>query len=178
MSPKLFNSLLIIVSVVLYFYVIDPLYTGADAVFWNSGPSIQSLNVLKNQYQATIDGVSGILQEAKDLEKEYNSFDATTTKNMMIMVPSSIEEVRLLSELTEMANLSGFSIEGLNVKDKSGEYTVNFTMNTTYPKFKTFMYKFETSMRLFTLKSVSFTPSKDETELIKFSVELSTYYMK
>ncbi len=178
MSPKLFNTLLIISSIVLYFYVVKPLYTGVASGLWVPEQSVQSLLDSKKQYDATIVGVDAIIRQGKTTLTQYNTFDDATKNTMMIMVPTSIDEVKLLSELTKIANDSGFAIEDLSVKDKTGEYTVTFVIKTTYPNFKRFIANYEKSMRLLTLKSASFIPSKDERDIIKFNVELTTYYMK
>lgn len=177
MSPKLFNILLIISSIVIYSYVIKPLYTGEDTGFWTPKESVQSLLLSKKQYVATINGIDEIKQEAKKIEKEYSVFDDTVKNNMIIMVPDSINEVKLLSELTKIANDVGFAIEGLSVKDKSGEFSINFVIKTTYPKFKDFIARYEKSKRLLTLDSVAFTPVEDEQEPIKFQITMTTYYM-
>ncbi len=179
MSPRLFNTLLIISSIVLYAYVIKPLYyTGVEGIFWTPESSIQALRESNDKYQKTIDGVDVIIGQANKLKSQYETFDEESKNKMMIMVPSSVNEIKLLSELTNMASLAGFAIEDLSVKNRSGEYTINFSFRATYLQFKQFMDLYEKNMRLLTMKSVSFNPSKDEEELIKFDIEFSTYYLK
>ncbi len=95
------------------------------------------------------------------------------------MVPISVNEIKLMSELTNIGLKSGVPIENMGIKDKgSGVYSVSFSVVTTYTNFKRVIAIWEKNMRLFTLESVSFIPGKTEEEPIKFSVELSTYYMK
>lgn len=178
MSPKLFNILLIVASLVLYFYVVDPLYTGADGVFWAPKDNVKSLKASGQPYTSTINGIPKIMRDAKNMSKEYEVFDEKAKNTIMIMVPTSVDEVKLLSEITEVANREGFALDGLAVKDKKTYFTISFSVKTTYPRFKTLMIAYEKSMRLIALDSVSFNPVKDETEPIKFSVELVTYYMK
>jgi hypothetical protein len=178
MSPKLLNSLLIVSSLVMYFYVIDPLYTGADGVFWTPGANVKSLLAEESRYDATSNGVQKIVNDANTLNKQYKVFDDKAKNTMMIMVPSSVNEIKLLSELTEIANTAGFALEDVSVKDKTNQYDINFSVKTTYARFKTFITLYEKSMRLLTLNSVSFIPTKDDLEPVKFSVQLTTYYMK
>lgn len=179
MSPRLFNTLLIISSIVLYAYVIKPLYyTGVEGIFWTPESSVQSLRDLNDKYQKTIDGVDGIIRDANKLKGQYETFDEESKNKMMIMVPPSVNEIKLLSELTNIANNAGFAVEDVSVKDKNGEYSIALTFRSTYLQFKQFVDLYEKNMRLLTIKSVSFSPSKDEEALVKFDIEFSTYYLK
>lgn len=179
MSPKLLNLLLLISSGALYYLVISPVYTGeSSGVFEIPGDSIQALIKKEADYDATIQTAKDTVTLSKKIKKEYAVFDDATKEKMSIMVPDTINEVKLLNEITKMAILLGLPIDNLGVKDTNGgEYNVYFTVETTYVEFKNFMSKFEKSARLYTLQSVSFPPGKRDEDIIKFTVALSTYYM-
>jgi Tfp pilus assembly protein PilO len=154
-----------------------PLYSGADAVFWTPPASVTSLLSIRNNYTQTLNGIKAVISEANKMNKDYGVFNEAIKNQIEIMVPKSVEEVLLLSELREISDKSGVAMEDLGVKDKGmGEYSVNFTIKSTYANFKKFMMVYEKSMRLLTLKGVSFDPSKDESAIVKFNVSLSTYY--
>lgn len=179
MSPKLLNILLILTSLVLYFYVIKPLYTGADSGIWSPGEeSIQALTIRKERYKNTSKIVDDLVKKANKLKEEYDAFDPETLHNMSIMVPDSVNNLKLLSEITTIANRTGLTLDGLGVKDKGGEYNISFNVMATYQEFKDFMAYYERSKRLLNLLSVNFTPLRDESAVMKFSVELTTYYLK
>lgn len=179
MSPKLLNILLIIATGTLYYLFINPIYSGIDTGIWSPGEeNIKSLIVLRDQYDATIKGIDGISSKANALQKRYDSFDDETKTKMMIMVPDSINTIKLLSELTSIADQAGFPLDSIGVKDRGGEYSVSFTVVTTYTKFKDFITHWEKSMRLFTLQSVTFSPGKTDEDALKFNVDLTTYYLK
>ena len=64
MSPKLFNLLLLILSGVLYYMVIAPLYTGEDSGLWAPSQGITSLLKVRSQYEETGRGIKGIVDKA------------------------------------------------------------------------------------------------------------------
>lgn len=185
MTPKLLNILLIIISGVLYIYVVNPLYSGTDSFFFASGQDIKSLTTKLATYDATIAEVPNIIKKAKDAKDQYDKISEDDRKKILTMVPVSVNDIKLMSEITNIGTEALTPIDGMGVKDKGlaknskeGEYSVSFTVLTTYTNFKKMMAYWESSMRLFRLQSVSFSPGKTEEEPIKFSVELSTYYMK
>jgi hypothetical protein len=95
------------------------------------------------------------------------------------MVPTEINSLKLLSELSNLATDKGFAIDNLGVKDKgNGEYSVDFSVLATYSKFKEEIVYFERSMRILNLQGLSFSPGKTQEDPTKFTVSFSTYYMK
>jgi hypothetical protein len=178
MSPKLLNSLLLVASAVLYFYVIEPLYFGSASSFFDNEKSIPMLVQKRNSYDMTIAAFPDLLKKAKTNVEQYNSITEEDKRKIMTLVPTSVDEIKLMSELTNIGNASGVQIDGMGIKDKGGSYSINFSITTTYTNFKEIMRYWGSSSRLFALQSVSFTPGKTEDDLIKFNIELVTYYMK
>jgi hypothetical protein len=179
MSPKSLNILLILTSFVLYFYVVKPLYTGANSGVWTPGEdSIQGLIAKKERYENTSRVVDDLIKKANKFKEEYEAFDAETLQNMSIMVPDSVNNLKLLSEMTKIARDNNLVIDGLGIRDKGGEYSVSFSMSATYQQFKELIKFYERSKRLLALQSVTFNPPKNEHDDAKFILEFSTYYLK
>ncbi len=180
MTPKLLNILLLILSGFLYFYIIEPLYTGSESFIFTQGQDLKTLMNERDTYDKTIAEVPKLIDKAAKAKASYDKISDTDRHNIMVMVPVSVDNIKLMSELTNIGVESGIPIDGMGVKDKSlGEYSVSFSVMATYSDFKNkVMPYWEKSMRLFTLQSVSFAPGKTEDEVVKFSVQLSTYYMK
>lgn len=179
MSPKLFNLLLIIGSFVIYYFIISPLYSGEDTGIWAPENSISSLRQNVSKYNGALSKVDVILKEANTLHKDYEAIDDQVKKTMSVMVPTKVDEIRLLSEVSKIANESGIATKDITVKDKSGafpRYTVAMTVKATYLQFKDFIARYETSMRLFSIETVSFKQAEDD--MIKFDVMFSTHYLK
>jgi hypothetical protein len=179
MTPKILNIILIVSSWLLYSYVVDPLYSGTPSFLFQEGQGFNDLIKTRNAYDKTIEEVPKLIKQASVAKTTYENISPADKKNILIMVPVSVNDIKLMSELTNIGVESGVPLDGMGIKDKgNGEYSVSFSVITTYTNFKSIMKVWENSMRLFRLQSVSFSPGKTEEELIKFSVELSTYYMK
>lgn len=180
MTPKILNILLLTISAFLYFAVIDPLYSGTTSFLFSDGQSFKSLIAKRDAYDKTIAAVDGLIKQANDAEITYQSVSPEDKKKILTMVPISINDIKLMNELTNIGNLPGnVPIEGMGIKDRgNGEYTVDFNVTTTYSNFDKIIRIWENSMRLFTLQSVSFGPGKTEDEPTKFNIEFYTYYMK
>lgn len=179
MSPKLLNILLLTISVVLYYYVVNPLYSGTESLLFSSGQSITNLKKELDTYNKTIVAVPNLIAQANSDKALYDTIPEEDRKKILIMVPVAVNDIKLMSELTNIGVESGVPLDEMGIKDKgNGEYLVSFTITTTYTSFKKVMEYWEKSMRLFRLQTVAFDPGKTEEDVIKFSVELSTYYMK
>jgi hypothetical protein len=183
MSKSLLYLLLIISTFAVYYLIIGPLYTGTGGV-WQPAESVQALQVLNRQYDETLMQADSLRAEAQTLQKEYQNISDDQKAEMKIMVPDSIDKVRLLSEVSSILVQSGFSAqdlaysEGAVRTDGRGSAALSFTVKTTYPRFKELMDTFEKSMRLFSIQGVTFSAPDKETDLTSYSVRLETYYIK
>lgn len=185
MSPKILNIFLIISSFVIYFYIAKPLYSGSNSFLISPGNDVKSLISKRADYDKTIDAVSDVFKQSDAAKKQYESLSDADKKNILTMVPVSVNEIKLMAEITNLATLSGIKMEGMGIKDKGvnkkenfGEYIVSFNFLDTYSNFKKSMTVWENSMRLFKVDAITFTPAATEDEVTKFNVSLSTYYMK
>lgn len=179
MTPKLLNILLLASSVVMYYMIINPLYFGTDSIFFTQADSIEKLTERVNTYNKTIETIPTLISQAKLNVSQFETISEDDRKKILTMVPVSIDELKLMSELTNIGIDSGTPIDSMGIKDKgNGIYSVTFSVNTTYANFKKIITVWENSMRLFTLQSISFNPGMTENEPVKFNVELWTYYMK
>jgi Pilus assembly protein, PilO len=155
------------------------LYTGVSSSLYEVSAGVSSLKSSIAEYDLAIGQVDGLIKDSSSLQKEYDGFNEETRKNIMVMIPQNVEELRLLSEMSSIATDSSIALEGLAVKDKgSGKYSITFTVKTTYQKFKDFITRYEKSMRLLSLDSVNFNAGLSDDDIIKFTVGLSTYYLK
>jgi hypothetical protein len=179
MTPKLLNILLLALSWFLYSYVVNPLYSGTPSFLFEQGQSFKNLVQKRNAYDKTTEEVKKLILQSSAAKNFYENISETDRKNILVMVPISVNDIKLMSELTDIGLRSGVPIENMGIKDKgAGVYSVSFSVVTTYTNFKRVIAIWEKNMRLFTLESVTFTPGKTEEEPIKFNVDLSTYYMK
>lgn len=183
MSKNLLNLLLATASFALYYLVIGPLYSGIGTV-WQPEEGITQLQQKNDDYTNTLAQAGSLVQQAASLRNQYSSIPDVTKQTMKMMVPDSIDPVRLVSEITNIGTQTGLTLddityaEGQNVSDTYGSYRVSFTVKTTYSKFKELMHNVETSLRLLAIQNVTFTLPDKDSGLTSFQVTLETYYMK
>ncbi|MSR71528.1 MAG: hypothetical protein EXS50_02590 [Candidatus Taylorbacteria bacterium] len=184
MSKNLVNLLLLVASFAIYYLVLSPLYSGGGAI-WAPEKSVTALRVLSMQYDDTISQAETLTKQAEDLRNQYNAIPDDAKDNMKIMVPEYIDPVRLVSEISTIANITGVSLDDTSysesppiVNSNKGAYTVSFSVKTSYEKFKELMHNYETSLRLITIKSVTFNVPDKQEGTINFQVKLEAYYVK
>lgn len=182
MSKNLLNLLLVVVTFAMYFLVIGPLYKGTGGV-WQPEQSIKSLREMNSQYNVTLEQAESLFAQAETLKNQYSKISEEDKAKMKIMVPDSIDKVRLLSEMVNISSITNMPYSDLSYSDGTnqpgrGSATISFSVETSYPKFKEFIDAIEKSMRLFSIQNVSFAAPEKEGDPIKFQVKLETYYMK
>ncbi|MEN9881087.1 MAG: hypothetical protein RLZZ308_270 [Candidatus Parcubacteria bacterium] len=195
MSPKLLNILLVLLPAVLYFGYIDPMYTGDPGLVWTPEKNIRGMQSLNVQYANTLNQVTAIERGAVKLSRDFEGVKEEDKLKMSIMMPDTIDQVKLRNEVITIAANSGVAIDGLKVeKDLKGEkglnaYNVSFSMRTQYPTFKTFVENYERSMRFFNIEQLAIQrPEQDDssaqkaiiedTESLNITMSSKVYYMK
>lgn len=184
MSKNLLNLLLIIASFALYYVAIKPLYTGVGGVM-QPEYGIKTLSALNSQYDDTLSKADDIMKQADTLRAQYARVTPEYKAKMAIMVPDSVDQVHLLSEVRGIGEDAGFALTDILFTEGSGGGTspkgtvsISFSVKTTYPRFKVLMNNFEKSLRLFSVDSVTFAVPTKEGELTTYQVKLQTYYLK
>lgn len=182
MSKKLLNLLLLVATFALYFLLIGPLYKGVGGV-WQPAESVQSLKELNDQYNETLKQAEDIFTQAETLRSQYSRISNDQKEKMSVMVPDSIDKVRLLSEVNSIINQSGMYASELAYTEGPqtagrGSAGISFAVRATYPQFKALMDNFEKSMRLFSIQNVTFSVPDTEGDLIPYQVKLETYFIK
>lgn len=182
MSKTLLNLLLIVATFAVYYLVIGPVYTGMGGV-WQPAESVQSLKLLNTQYDETLAQADNLYSQAETLRSQYARISNDQKEMMKVMVPDSIDKVRLLSEVNNVFAQTGFTPNELaysegNSTPTRGVVNISFSVKTNYTRFKQLMDVFEKSMRLFSVQSVTFETPEKEGEPTSYQVKLETYYLK
>lgn len=185
MSPKLLIVLLLLSSGVMYYLLISPLYTGSGDLWSPQEGGVLQLIQKKAQYEKAINDADNIIKQANELKNDYAKVTNEDKEKLRLMIPETIDRVRLLSEMSNMTNMIGLTVKDMAVSESLkptasslGVYTISFNFSTSYPHFKELVRKFETNLRLFRLESASFNPSEKESDPISFKLRFSTFYMK
>lgn len=183
MSKNLLTLLLIVSTFAVYYLAIGPLYTGTGGV-WQPAESVKALRTLNTQYDETLTQADNLFTQAETLRNQYARISDDQKDKMKVMVPDSIDRVRLLSEVSTIGILSGLPLSELSYSDGPvlstgrGAVGISFSVKTNYQQFKALMDTFEKSMRLFSIQSVTFTSPEQEGSPVTYQVKLETYFIK
>jgi hypothetical protein len=183
MSKNLLNLLLIVTVFAMYYLVINPLYNGTGGV-WQPAESIQVLRTANVQYDETLAQADNLFNQAQTLRAQYANISPEQKARMELMVPSSVDKIRLLDEVEAIGEETGVALDNLSYSEGAtgpsglGSAGVSFIVKTNYPTFKELMDNFEKSLRLFSVQNVSFTAPAKEGDPITYQVKLTTYYLK
>ena len=152
---------------------------------------LQSQNI---QYTNAFDQVSLVEKEIEKINKDYLSVDSKVKDKALLLLPDSVDPIKLRSEVVSIANDAGVAISGLTVTvngrqqaKEVGSYLVSFSTRSHYSVFKKMIEGFDKSTRFFVLESVSIQrpDSKeagvaviDDGETLNCLVTFRVYYLK
>lgn len=160
MSPKLLNILLVLIPAILYYFVYVPLTTGNPSAIFTPVASISSLQATNVQYTNTLSLISKIQTDIKKVNDDYKTLDIASTTKVEMMLPDSLNQLKLRREVTAISDSVGIGIKGLNVKeDKSssanlGAYVVEFSFKARYKNIKLLLEEYEKNKRFYTIETL------------------------
>ncbi|MEI6296356.1 MAG: type 4a pilus biogenesis protein PilO [bacterium] len=173
----LVTTILLAVSVLVYFGSINPLMTNISAL------------------SSTRDSLNNSLSESKNLrtilaQKEglYNNFTDEERTKINKLLPDSIDNIKLVIDIDDVASRYQMKIRNIDLKTNNdtqnpqeaskdyGTATLRFSVSAPYDKFRSFLTDLENSLRIVDASSVSFTAG--DKDINEYNVELKTYWLK
>ncbi len=175
-----------------------PLFITALAVggfFRFTDPILKEMDGLRDRQAILnqgLDHAKQLRQVQNDLLTAYNSFTTADKDRLNKLVPDSIDNVRLIIDINNIARPYNMSIRDIKIKTEEGEeessvireesaqrkgsVVLGFSVTGPYSNFKAFMADLSRSLRLVDIASVSFSTA--ETGSYDYNVELQTYWLK
>lgn len=196
MSPKLLNILLILIPVILYYGVFNPLYTGNPGLIWAPESSIAALQGANVQYSNTMGLVSEVQRGIKKINDDYKVVEATTTKKIEAMLSDKIDSIKLKKEVIAIAEVVGVAVSSVSVREDArfpvpgtGSYLVSFSFKARYPTIKALLQAYERNTRFYTIESLAVNRQdskglsetdikNNDTEALQVIAEYRVYYLK
>lgn len=187
MSRELKIVALILGSIALYYYGITVIYNGGSDILGNHHEGIIATRSLSKDYDATLEQAKSISGRATDLKNRYGRVSSDDKEKMNIILPDTIDSVALIDEVNTIFNKSGFKISDINynrgVYGGLPGYSMLISTRGTYESFKNLVHNLETSMRFYTIKSISFSvpdkkDEKNDPNILDFSLKIETYSFK
>lgn len=188
----IFSIVLIIASLGIFFGYVDPNYRGVSGSAENSDYSSLSVVQLKEEYAKfnSIASSSNIIVSKRDtLVNKKNSISLEDTTRLEKLLPSNIDNIRLIIEISDIAEKRGLVVKNVSVGDikKSsdsigvsdsdfGTLAIKFSVNSSYNNLLFFLKDLEENLRLVDLTDIGFTAT--ETGYYDFSISLNTYWLR
>lgn len=192
---RLTPILLIIVSVAIFFLVIDPQYK-----------KIQDLQKEIEQNNRTLDLASELRKKREELRSRYNQISDDEKFELTKMLPDTVDNVRLIIDINNIAKKYGIAIQNFEItasedsqKDvkvvnsefegvidsanieyadtsKVGVISFTFSVSAQYDVFIDFLKDLEEALRIVDIRSVDISAGDDV--FYNYRVTLETYWLK
>lgn len=185
---KLSPLILIIISVGVFFYFIDP-----------ERIEYAKLSEIKIENEKRLEDVKTLEKEFFVLQEKYKKISDEEKEKLNKVLPETVDNVRLILDINNIADNYGIVIRNISVtggpigedqedaknavrsvsengSSSYGVISLGFSVVATYDVFKSFMQDLETSLRIVDI--TDFSVSTGEGEFYNYSVKLNTYWLR
>lgn len=188
---KYFLSLLFIaVSITVFVVVIKPKYA-----------TLQETRRAVAVANANLQTASNLAKSRDELIATYNSISKTDLDNLKILLPDSVDNIRLIIQVNSLATKNGLSLlrnvdyqtdqeaaaatqlqNPESSKQQYGEFAISFQTTGQYKNFLAFISDLEQNLRLVDVTKVEFVPTDPTPQSaavsMTYKVTLKTYWLK
>ncbi|MEK7642237.1 MAG: hypothetical protein AAB392_00360 [Patescibacteria group bacterium] len=155
-------------------------------------PTFSDISILLNEkdsYEEMIDKSKNIEERKNTLLAEFNNVSAKDVQKIETLIPSSLNFVKLVSDIDVVASKYGIAIDGVVSTDHSNNAesiaeaseakklnsaTISFRFEANYDKFNSFLDDLERSLRILDIKSIYIT-SGDKNKYT-YQISFDTYW--
>ena len=194
---SLMPILLIIVSIGIFFVVIDPEYK-----------EVKKLQDEIAQNNTTLDLAAQLREKRETLKAKYNQISEEERGELAKLLPDTVDNVRLIIDINNIAEKYGIIIQNFELstsedsdKDtrliddefegiiqgsaiqypdtsKIGVVSFTFSVTAQYNVFLSFLRDLERALRIVDIRSIDITRSDTEGVFYNYRVNLDTYWLK
>lgn len=180
MNKTLFPIILIVITLGLFFWQINPQYK-----------KMSSLRAQSAQYDDALDTAQKLKDLQGELAKKYDSFSKTDLARLETFLPDHLDTVRIILDVNGIASKYGIVPRDMAASDAPATTAVNqkpydtaslsFSFTAPYLDIVDFMKDLERSLRLVDVKSIEITPSSSDkdTSGVGYDVKMTinTYWL-
>ncbi len=188
------NLLLILVIGFIIYFLIYPQYSG-KGTFYSPQKNISSLLKSKTDSDSAILIANTYNTKLAKINSDYNNaLERLPVDTLNKILPSNLDSVMIIYELTKIASLPGSNMlltdpklsddgaEGSsqNTNKKYNTISVTFNVKGTYDSIKFFLKNLENSDRIFNVTKLNFSSAQDTkaNSILSYSISVETYYLK
>lgn len=163
---------------------------------------IDMLKVEKAKLNQALDNAKELRQVQDSLLATFRNIDPNDLEKLNKFLPDSIDNVRLIIDVDNIANRSGMSIKGIKIKTAEGKaentvidaadsgvggtqaMTLGFSVTGPYTNFQSFLSDLARSLRLADVEATGFSSGQGQNaegkpvDLYTYNVEIKTYWLK
>ena len=192
MNRNITALILIVLAVGVYFTVTKGALADAQAV-----------KAVNDQYSSAIASAEKLIQTRDQVLKDYNNLSADDRDRLDKMIPSTVDNIRLVIDLNSVALRHGFSLKDIKaVASSDGQKAapapavaasktaasggisiptldtvdVSFSVTAPYSDFISFLQDLEASLRIMDVTHLTVTAS--DSGVYSFGVQLKTYWLR
>ena len=206
MNKIIFQVVLVVISVGLFFTVADPLYRSVDP----AKPGIKMLKEETGKYDEALDNYEKLVRKREELLAVRNSMDEGDRNDLERLLPDSIDNIRLLIDIDSIALRYGLVLKNLRFtgddaarvgtsgakkgaaaetagresggiiiggNETVGAVTFGFSVSAPYETFKEFLHDLEKSLRLLDVTDLAIRTYPDK-DFYDFDITIKTYWLR
>ncbi len=161
--------------------------------FLYTNPHYKTIESLKKEaaaYNVALESAKQAEAKKAQLQEKYNMFTAEDFSQLQKMIPDTVDNIRLLLDINQVASNYGTSISAIKVDTEqanpntpqSGEaksyggITLHFKVSMTYDNFQKFLKDIEHNLRITDVSAITFASAQNG--LYGYDVTLRTYWLK
>lgn len=192
MNRNVYSLILILLAIGLYFTVTQGILDEAKVV-----------SASNQEYITAIESASKLISVRDQVLAEYNKLSLDDRAKLDKIVPKSIDNIRLIIDLNNVALRHGFSLKGVSVTALSDnknpsissdgsvpvsnnnfsittpvleKVSVSFGLSAPYQQFISFIQDLEASLRILDVNSLSVTAN--DSGIYDWKIDLNTYWLR
>lgn len=191
--------IMILLSVGIFFFLIDPKYK-----------QIQLLQAEVEENNKTLDIAKKLSQRRDELRKKFNDISQDERFELEKLLPDTVDNVRLIIDINNVAEQFGVVIRDISINtqeegtqtstvrnqsssfegvieensiqyvdtSKIGVISFSFTVSASYDVFVDFLKQLEESLRIVDIRNVEISRQSDTAAVYDYKVTLDTYWLK
>jgi Tfp pilus assembly protein PilO len=151
---------------------------------------IETLKKESAAYDLALEKAKEALQKKDILQEKYNMFTVEDFDQLQKMLPDTVDNIRLLLDINQVASNYGTSISGIKVDTEPantsagqateakpfGGITIHFKVSMNYENFQRFLKDIEHNLRITDITALTFgAPVSGQ---YAYDVTLRTYWLK
>lgn len=154
---------------------------------------IDGLRLEQAKLNTALDNAKKLHQVQDSLLNTYNGFAPADLDRLNKFLPDSVDNVRLIIDINNIARASGMTIKNVKIKTEEGEedgaavindtgtdpkgvVVLSFSVSGSYLNFQQFLLDLSHSLRLVDIDSVTF--GSNDKGIYDYSVAIRTYWLK